>query len=61
MQKFTLTNSNLEVFILMERDEEFSQMISGMLKSLLRLMFGIEVSLHVHSETDSCNLLITSV
>ena len=40
--------------------EEFSRMISGVLKSLLRMMFGRELSLHVNFETDLCNLLITS-
>ena len=40
--------------------EEFSQMISGVLKYPWRIMFGSEVSLHVSFETDLCNLLITS-
>ena len=40
--------------------EEFSQLMSGVLKSPLRIMFGREESLHVSFETDSCSLLITS-
>ena len=40
--------------------EEFSQLMSGVLKSPLRIMFGREESLHVSLETDSCSLLITS-
>ena len=40
--------------------EEFSQLMSGVFKSPLRIMFGREESLHVSLVTDSCSLLITS-